>query len=130
VDLLTSAVPARTLGRLGSTAGWPPPGRVHVCLFLLHSVGLDHSAFERPSTRNEAGWLAYPNYDPSPGLSLSKPLFPAGSFIHDFFPARVWAIRLPAIVLILGLGVVGSFVGLVMQKEAAKKREKEARKGA
>lgn len=59
-----------------------------------------------------------------------QPLFPNDSFIQAYFPPRVWAIRLPALVLVVGLGVVGTFAGLVMQKEAAKKREKEARKGA
>ena len=59
-----------------------------------------------------------------------QPLFPADSSIHAYFPARVWAIRLPALVLIFGLGVVGTFIGVVMQKEAAKKREKEARRAA
>jgi dolichyl-phosphate mannosyltransferase polypeptide 2 regulatory subunit len=59
-----------------------------------------------------------------------QPLFPSDSLIQDYFPPRVWAIRLPAIVLVLGLGVVGLFVGSVMQKEAAKKRAKELRKGA
>lgn len=59
-----------------------------------------------------------------------QPFFPDDSAIQGFFPPREWAIRLPAIVLVVGLGVVGSFVGLVMQKEAAKKRAKDARKGA
>ena len=62
--------------------------------------------------------------------NLLQPLFPYDSIIQAYFPPRVWAIRLPAIVLVVGLGVVGTFVGLVMQKEAAKKKAKEARKGA
>ncbi|PWN91985.1 hypothetical protein FA10DRAFT_265797 [Acaromyces ingoldii] len=62
--------------------------------------------------------------------ALLTPIFPDDSVIQTYFPPREWAIRLPAIILVVGLGVVGSFVGLVMQKEAAKKRAKDARKGA
>ena len=50
--------------------------------------------------------------------------------IQAYFPPRVWAVRLPAIVLVLGLGVIGAFIGNVLRKQAIAAREKEARKGA
>ncbi|CEH13879.1 Dolichol phosphate-mannose regulatory protein (DPM2) [Ceraceosorus bombacis] len=56
------------------------------------------------------------------------PFFPSSSPLQQIFPDRVWAIRLPALILVLGLAGVGSFVGLVMQKEARKRAEKEARR--
>lgn len=45
--------------------------------------------------------------------------------LHNFFPPRVWAIRIPVILILLGSAVVGSFLGVVMigsqRKRAAKK---------
>lgn len=44
--------------------------------------------------------------------------------LQNLFLPRVWAIRIPVILLLLGSAVVGSFVGMVMirsnQKKAAK----------
>ncbi|QPC73727.1 hypothetical protein HYE68_004479 [Fusarium pseudograminearum] len=44
--------------------------------------------------------------------------------LQNFFPPRVWAIRIPVIIILLGSAVVGSFLGMVMirsnQKKAAK----------
>lgn len=105
-------------GTIRSAAGSNSPCHCHVCLFLLHHMGFNHSEFFLSILDDNVMHLAY------------QPLFPADSSIHAYFPARVWAIRLPALVLILGLGVVGTFIGVVMQKEAAKKREKEARRAA
>ncbi|KAK0546254.1 Dolichol phosphate-mannose biosynthesis regulatory protein [Tilletia horrida] len=62
--------------------------------------------------------------------ALITPFFPADSPIQAYFPDRVWAVRGPALLLILGLGAVGGFVGLVMQKEAAKRREREQQRRA
>ncbi|ODQ63922.1 hypothetical protein NADFUDRAFT_83993 [Nadsonia fulvescens var. elongata DSM 6958] len=42
-----------------------------------------------------------------------------------FFPPREWAIRLPVIILVLGLTVIGSFVGSVMVKAAEKEKAKK-----
>ena len=48
--------------------------------------------------------------------------------LHSFFPPRVWAIRLPVILMLLGCAVVGSFLAVVMirsnRRKAAKEREK------
>ncbi|WFD39661.1 Dolichol phosphate-mannose biosynthesis regulatory protein [Malassezia japonica] len=62
--------------------------------------------------------------------ALISPFFPDDSSIHGYFPPRVWAVRLPALLLVLGLGVIGAFVGSVMRKQAIARKEKEARKGA
>ncbi|EWY97988.1 dolichyl-phosphate mannosyltransferase polypeptide 2, regulatory subunit [Fusarium oxysporum NRRL 32931] len=44
--------------------------------------------------------------------------------LQNFFPPRVWAIRIPVIIILLGSAVIGSFLGMVMirsnQKKAAK----------
>ena len=63
-------------------------------------------------------------------LTRLQPFFPASHPIHDLFPAREWAIRLPAFILVVGLSVVGLFVGLVVMKERAKKNVKLAVKTA
>jgi dolichyl-phosphate mannosyltransferase polypeptide 2 regulatory subunit len=53
-----------------------------------------------------------------------QPFFDASSPIHDYFPAREWAIRIPAFVLVVGLAVIGSFVGFTIIKERRKKAQK------
>jgi dolichyl-phosphate mannosyltransferase polypeptide 2 regulatory subunit len=55
---------------------------------------------------------------------LSQPFFDASSPIHDYFPAREWAIRLPAFVLVVGLAIIGNFIGFTIIKENRKKAQK------
>ncbi|KAL9936327.1 hypothetical protein V8E36_004395 [Tilletia maclaganii] len=62
--------------------------------------------------------------------ALITPFFPADAAIQSYFPDRVWAVRGPALLLIVGLGGVGAFVGMVMQREAAKRREREMQRRA
>jgi len=67
-------------------------------------------------------------------LTLSEPFVDAGHPLHDFFPPRVWAIRIPVILILVGGAVVGSFLGVVMirskQKKAAKTRTAVSKKKA
>jgi len=48
--------------------------------------------------------------------------------LQSLFPPRVWAIRIPVILLLLGGAVVGSFLSIVMiqsnRKKAAKAKAK------
>ncbi|KAF2254423.1 dolichol phosphate-mannose biosynthesis regulatory [Trematosphaeria pertusa] len=50
--------------------------------------------------------------------------------LHSFFPPRVWAIRIPVILVILFSTVVGSFLSVVMirsnRKKALKAKQKKA----
>jgi dolichyl-phosphate mannosyltransferase polypeptide 2 regulatory subunit len=50
--------------------------------------------------------------------------------LHSLFLPRVWAIRIPVILLILGATVVGSFASVVMirsnRKKALKAKQKKA----
>lgn len=46
---------------------------------------------------------------------------------HSFFPPRVWAIRLPVMLILLGSAVVGSFISLVMIRSNRKKAAKAAK---
>ncbi|WPG98175.1 Hypothetical protein R9X50_00096100 [Acrodontium crateriforme] len=50
--------------------------------------------------------------------------------VQSLFPPRVWAIRVPVILLLVGGAVVGSFLALVMirsqQKKALKAKQKAA----
>lgn len=59
---------------------------------------------------------------------FTQPLLPADAYLQSFFPDRVWAIRLPALALVVGLSGIGAFVGMVFKKEADKKRKKEAQR--
>lgn len=44
--------------------------------------------------------------------------------LHDLFPPRVWAIRIPVILTLLGSAVVGTFIGIVMINSNKKKAAK------
>lgn len=44
------------------------------------------------------------------------------------FPPREWIIRIPALLLISGLAVVGTFIGIVVIKGERKRQAKQAQK--
>lgn len=52
--------------------------------------------------------------------------------LQNFFLPRVWAIRIPVILILVGSAIVGSFLAVVMirsnQKKAAKARAAAAKK--
>lgn len=62
--------------------------------------------------------------------ALILPLLPADSTFHDRFPSREWAVKLPAFILLVGLTGIGGLLGMVMMKEAQKKRAKIGLKSA
>lgn len=57
---------------------------------------------------------------------LPQPFVDAGHPLHDLFPPRVWAIRIPVILILMGLAVVGSFLSVVMIRSGKKARAKAA----
>ena len=57
-------------------------------------------------------------------LTLGQPFVDPDHPLHDLFPPRVWAIRIPVILTLLGSAVVGSFLGIVMIKGSRKKAVK------
>lgn len=57
-------------------------------------------------------------------LTFSKPFVDPGHPLHDLFPPRVWAIRIPVILTLLGSAVVGSFLGIMMIRSSKKKAAK------
>ena len=44
--------------------------------------------------------------------------------LQNFFPQRVWAVRIPVILILLGSAVVGSFLSVVMIRSNNKKAAK------
>jgi len=56
--------------------------------------------------------------------AILLPFFDTTSPIHAYFPAREWAIRLPAFILVIGLAAIGTFVGVTVVKENRKKTQK------
>lgn len=48
--------------------------------------------------------------------------------VQNLFPPRVWAIRIPVILLLLGGAVVGSFLSIVMIRSNRKKALKAKQK--
>ncbi|KAI6036560.1 hypothetical protein PISMIDRAFT_26142 [Pisolithus microcarpus 441] len=53
--------------------------------------------------------------------TILLPFFDISSPIHDYFPAREWAVRLPAFILVVGLSGIGFFVGFTIANEKKKK---------
>ncbi|KAE9396072.1 hypothetical protein BT96DRAFT_885121 [Gymnopus androsaceus JB14] len=52
--------------------------------------------------------------------AILLPFFDSSNPIHDFFPAREWAVRLPLFILVVGLSGIGYFVGSTVIKEKQK----------
>jgi dolichyl-phosphate mannosyltransferase polypeptide 2 regulatory subunit len=57
-------------------------------------------------------------------ISIPQPFVDPGHPLHDIFPPRVWAIRIPVILTLLGSAVVGTFIGIVMINSNKKKAAK------
>lgn len=57
-------------------------------------------------------------------LTKIKPFVDEDHSLHALFPPRVWAIRIPVILVLLGSAVVGSFLSVVMIRSNRKKAEK------
>ncbi|KAJ7343442.1 dolichol phosphate-mannose biosynthesis regulatory [Mycena albidolilacea] len=53
--------------------------------------------------------------------AMLLPFFDSSSEIHNFFPPREWAVRLPAFILLVGVTAIGAFVGNTIVKENRKK---------
>ncbi|KAL2134801.1 hypothetical protein VTI74DRAFT_10785 [Chaetomium olivicolor] len=66
--------------------------------------------------------------------TLLMPFVDSDHPLQAFFPPRVWAIRIPVILILLGSAVVGSFLSVVMirsnRKKAAKAKAAAAKKKA
>ncbi|KAK9418786.1 putative Dolichol phosphate-mannose biosynthesis regulatory protein [Seiridium unicorne] len=66
--------------------------------------------------------------------SKFEPFVDADHPLHSVFPPRVWAIRIPVILILLGSAVVGSFLSVVMirsnRKKAAKAKAAATKKKA
>ncbi|RYP71264.1 hypothetical protein DL771_004956 [Monosporascus sp. 5C6A] len=71
---------------------------------------------------------------PFPRARPRQPFVDSDHPLHAFFPPRVWAIRIPVILILLGSAVVGSFLSVVMirsnRKKAAKAKAAAAKKKA
>lgn len=44
----------------------------------------------------------------------NQPFLDASSPVHDFFPRREWAVRIPALLLVFGLSAIGCALGFSM----------------
>jgi dolichyl-phosphate mannosyltransferase polypeptide 2 regulatory subunit len=66
---------------------------------------------------------------PKPTLTrhFPQPFVDDSHAIQSLFPPRVWAIRIPVILLLLGGAVVGSFLSVVMVRSNRKKAAKAAK---
>ncbi|PSS03811.1 dolichol phosphate-mannose biosynthesis regulatory [Coniella lustricola] len=58
--------------------------------------------------------------------TLFMPFVDSDHPLQNLFPPRVWAIRIPVILVLLGSAIVGSFLSVVMIKSNRKKAAKAA----
>ncbi|KAJ0421900.1 dolichol phosphate-mannose biosynthesis regulatory [Aspergillus carlsbadensis] len=56
--------------------------------------------------------------------TLLMPFVDPGHPLHAFFLPRVWAIRIPVFLTLLGSAVVGTFIGIIMINSNKKKAAK------
>ncbi|KAM3472272.1 hypothetical protein MY8738_008929 [Beauveria namnaoensis] len=67
------------------------------------------------------------SYSSRPTLTFffsAQPFVDEDHPLQNFFLSRVWAIRIPVILILLGSAVVGSFLGMVMIRSNRKKAAK------
>ena len=57
-------------------------------------------------------------------LTPCQPFVDSDHPLQNFFPPRVWAIRIPVILILFGGAVVGSFLSIVMIRSNRKKAAK------
>ncbi|CAG8452958.1 8869_t:CDS:2 [Ambispora gerdemannii] len=69
-------------------------------------------------TTNHIGGVIRLLYDM--GANNGSPFVDEGHPLHEFFPDRIYAIRIPVVLLLVGLTVVFTFVALVMIKSGKK----------
>lgn len=62
--------------------------------------------------------------------NFSQPFVDDDHILHAFFLPRVWAIRIPVILIVLATTVVGTFLSTVMIKSNRKKALKAQQKKA
>jgi dolichol phosphate-mannose biosynthesis regulatory protein len=74
------------------------------------------------------------SYDTLANPTRAQPFVDESHALQGFFLPRVWAIRIPVVLLLVGSAVVGSFLGVVMirsnRKKAAKAKAAAAKKKA
>ena len=85
-------------------------------LRLLHRLDLAYGT-----------WLPTLSSNPTPNSTFPQPFVDDSHAIQSLFPPRVWAIRIPVILLLLGGAVVGSFLSVVMVRSNRKKAAKAAK---
>ncbi|KAF9815311.1 hypothetical protein IEO21_04674 [Rhodonia placenta] len=54
--------------------------------------------------------------------ALLLPFFDESSPVHDMFPSREWAVRIPAFVLVTGISAIAIFIGLAIVSERKPRR--------
>jgi len=62
--------------------------------------------------------------------TLILPFFPEDHPLRGLFLSREWAIRIPAIILVIGLTAIGLFVASVIREERKKAQRKRLAKAA
>ncbi|KDQ60797.1 hypothetical protein JAAARDRAFT_31777 [Jaapia argillacea MUCL 33604] len=62
--------------------------------------------------------------------AILLPFFEPSSLVHQMFPPREWAVRLPALILVLGLTAIGIFIGSTIVKENRRKALKARQRDA
>lgn len=46
--------------------------------------------------------------------TLATPFFPPSAAIHEYFPDREWAVRIPAAALLIFMAAIGTLISLVL----------------
>ena len=88
-------------------------------LRLLHRLDIAHG------TSNCS--LPWHSPKPNPNSTSSQPFVDDSHATQSLFPPRVWASRIPVILLLLGGAVVGSFLSVVMVRSNREKAAKAAK---
>jgi dolichol phosphate-mannose biosynthesis regulatory protein len=82
------------------------------------------SYIRRQSYPSLAAVVAVVLLPPSTSSPPTQPLVASDHAVHNFFPAKEFAIAIPAALLVLFLVAVGLFVAYTLVKEANKKKSK------
>ncbi|KAI0725127.1 dolichol phosphate-mannose biosynthesis regulatory [Fomitopsis betulina] len=49
--------------------------------------------------------------------TILLPFFDATSPVHSYFPSREWAVRIPALILVVGISAISLFLGFAVIKD-------------